>query len=198
MILTTPGGKPAASMSLPRRKVVPGVNSLGFTTQVHPAANANGNFWLMIEREIPRCDHSNNPDRLPKHEADHRIAERVVSVAADMATKGRRIFPESGTTLHFSARLGDRFAALQYLNQCQLLGVCANRICDTQQKLRTFCACHVRPRTFIEGPARSGYRCVGIGLFSQRISSYQRFVGGTFAGKLFPAMRSDPTAVDPH
>ena len=47
-IFTTPDGRPASIKSSPSIAVVDGVNSDGLTTEVHPAANAKGNFWLTM------------------------------------------------------------------------------------------------------------------------------------------------------
>ena len=47
-MLTTPAGSPASIRSSPRITVVEGVISEGLTTAVHPAASANGSFWLTM------------------------------------------------------------------------------------------------------------------------------------------------------
>ena len=48
-ILTTPGGIPASMSSCPRRRVVSGVSSAGFTTQLQPAASAGASFVAASE-----------------------------------------------------------------------------------------------------------------------------------------------------
>ncbi len=49
-MLTTPAGTPASIRISPRTTVEPEVSSDGLTTQVHPAASANGSFWLTIRK----------------------------------------------------------------------------------------------------------------------------------------------------
>ena len=46
--LTTPGGKPASSISSASRSAVSGVCSAGFTTTVQPAASAGASFHIAI------------------------------------------------------------------------------------------------------------------------------------------------------
>src|SRR3984893_4111051 len=62
-MLTTPGGKPASWIRLPRRSAVIGVCSAAFSTTVQPAASAGAISPPPSAAEVPRNDLADDADR---------------------------------------------------------------------------------------------------------------------------------------
>ena len=77
--------------------------------------------------EIPRRDDRDHADRLTQHEAEPVRAERRVALAVQSARQRRRVAPEIGRALDFRARLGNRLARFQRIEQCEQFAVAIDR-----------------------------------------------------------------------
>ena len=196
-MLATPGGRPASSRISPSTRVEPEVSSLGLTTAVQPAASANGSFWLTIRNgkfhgvmiaTTPMGSRTTTPSI-----AGSQIR---VAVAVELPRQARRVPPEIDGTRYLAAGLGERLAALERVEQGQLLGTLLDQIGHAQEHAAPLGALELGPRSRVESPAGGHDRRLGVGRRPGRVGGHGHVVRRARTLDDVRALRWPPRAVD--
>ena len=140
------------------------VSSAGLTITLLPAASAGATFQAaIINREVPRQDRTDDPDRLADDHAQRVAAgrrDRVVQLVGRLRVPAERLDRLRQVGL---AAVGDRLARLERVDQRQLLGVLLDQVGQAEHHGLALGGGAARPAAVVERAAAGGDGQVDIG-----------------------------------